>query len=265
MRYLKYAPADMRERLEAACAQGNSRLYNTGIFPGVVSDMFALPFLACCERVDLVRITEMINYGEYYSADFARGMGIGGKLVDTQALATALAGHDAAGHMDPPIRFLAESVGTEIDEISLVDVAFAPANQKIVVEDLVIEPGTVGAYRLCYEGRAKGKPVVEASFVTRWDNTAAPDWTSPRSGSAGCYRIEVEGSLALAVDIDLVGQRDSAEQTRGFPTRGAALGANLLGAGAAVNAIPFLCRAEPGVYGSNDLPRDGDLRVLRGL
>jgi hypothetical protein len=33
----------------------------------------------------------------------------------------------------------------------------------------------------------------------------------------------------------------------------------------AINAIPYLCRAEPGLYGSMDLDRNRDLRVVRDL
>lgn len=265
MCYPKYAPVEMRDPLESACAAGGSRLLTTGIFPGVVSDLVATSLLACCERVDKVRIIEMLNYGEYYSADFARGMGVGGPLPDAKSMEAALAEHDAAGHMSPPIRFLGERIGAEITEIRLSDVGFAPATRRIEFDGLVIEPGTVGAYKLCYEGLSYDRAVVETWFVTRFDYDAAPDWPVPRGDSKGCYRIEVQGSLSLGVDVDLMGRRDIPAQTRGFPTHGAALGANLLGAGAAVNAIPFLCAADPGVYGMTDLHHSGNLRLLSGL
>jgi hypothetical protein len=32
----------------------------------------------------------------------------------------------------------------------------------------------------------------------------------------------------------------------------------------AINAIPYLCQAEPGLYGSLDLDRRRDLHVIRG-
>ncbi|CAA0124457.1 2,4-diaminopentanoate dehydrogenase [Mycolicibacterium vanbaalenii] len=265
MCYPEYAPEELRGPIEAACAEGNSRLFTTGIFPGIINDLMTTPFLACSERVDLVRITEMLNYGEYYGADFARGMGVGGPIPDPKSMEGALAGHDAAGHMSPPIRFLGSRIGAEIDEIRLAGVEFAPAVNRVEVEDLVIEPGSVGAYKLCYEGLSKGRPVVETWFVTRFDYDSASDWPAPRSGSKGCYRIEIEGSLSLKVDIDLMGRRDSPSQTRGFPTSGAALGANLLGASAAVNAIPLVLKLDPGVYGMSDLHHNGDLRLFSGL
>jgi hypothetical protein len=31
----------------------------------------------------------------------------------------------------------------------------------------------------------------------------------------------------------------------------------------AINAVPYLCRAEPGLYGSLDLDRTHDLQVIR--
>jgi hypothetical protein len=105
---------------------------------------------------------------------------------------------------------------------------------------------------------------VEFAFVTRYDNTAGPDWPAARGDYRGCYRIEIEGSLSLDCDFNLVGHRADAEQTMGFATSSAQLGAYLMTTAPAINAIPYLCRAEPGLYGSMDLDRGHDLHVLRG-
>ncbi len=264
--YPKYAPAGLREPIEAACAKGGSRCYSTGIYPGVINDTVLMAFLACCERVDKVTVTEILNYGEYYDVNFARHMGLGAPLQGAEeALSKALAEHNAKEQMGVGIRNLGERLGLEMDEIRIGDVAVAPAVERVEVEDLLIEPGTVGAYRLSTVGYVKERPVIEFRFVTRYDNAAAPGWPAPRDGGTGCYRIEVEGSLSLQVDINVVGHRHSPEQTRGFPTSSAALGANLIGSSAAINAIPFLCQAKPGLYGSMDLDRTYDLHVLRGV
>ena len=47
----------------------------------------------------------------------------------------------------------------------------------------------------------------------------------------------------------------------GFPTDSAQLGAYLMTTAPAINAIPYLCQAEPGLYGSLDLDRRRDLHV----
>ena len=133
----------------------------------------------------------------------------------------------------------------------------APGPRRAEVEGLVIEPGTFGALRHVTQGWAGGRPVVEFAFVTRYDDAAAPEWPRARGGYGGCYRIEVEGSLSLDVDVNLVGHRaESDAETGGFAASSAQLGAYLMTTAPAINAIPFLCRAEPGLYGSMDLARD---------
>ena len=106
----------MREQVEAACRSGGSRCYGTGVFPGVMSDVIPMALLAGCERVDRIRITEMLNYLEYYGADEARLSGIGESLESGLERARRV----AAGTKDlvsAAILHLAERLGVQIDEI----------------------------------------------------------------------------------------------------------------------------------------------------
>jgi 4-hydroxy-tetrahydrodipicolinate reductase len=260
--YPKYAPVAMREQVEAACRSGGSRCYGTGVFPGVMSDVIPMALLAGCERVDRIRITEMLNYLEYYGADEARLSGIGDSLESGLERARRV----AAGTKDlvsAAILHLAERLGVQIDEIRTGGVDVAPAQQRVQVESLIIEPGTVGAVRHITEGHAGGRSVIELQFVTRYDNAAGPDWPAPEGSRTGCYRIEVEGSLSIGCDLNLVGHRKSSTQTRGFASESPQLGAYIMTTAPAINAVPFLCEAEPGLYGSMDLDRGHDLHVIR--
>ena len=260
--YPKYAPPEIREQVEAACRSGGSRCYGTGVFPGVVSDVIPMALLAGCERVDRVRITEMLNYIEYYGAGEARLSGIGESLESGLERARRVAA-GTKGLVSGAILHLAERLGVEIEEIRTTGVDVAPAQERVQVEGLVIEPGTVGAVRHTTEGHAGGRSVIEMAFVTRYDNAAGPDWPAPEGSRTGCYRIEIEGSLSISCDLNLVGHRDSTAQTRGFARESPQLGAYLMTTAPAINAVPFLCEAEPGVYGSMDLDRSHDLHVIR--
>jgi hypothetical protein len=262
--YPKYAPPEIREPIEAACAAGRSRCYGTGVYPGVMSDVIPMSLLAACERVDRIRVTEILNYIEYYGAAEARQIGIGGPMDSALATAEKV----AAGTkvlVSAGIEHLGERLGVTIDEVRTGDVAVAPAVERAEVEGHVIEPGTFGALRHVTQGCVEGRPVVEFAFVTRYDNHAAPDWPAARGGYGGCYRIEVDGSLSLDCDFNLVGHRATAAQTMGFPTSSAQLGAYLMTTAPAINAIPYLCEAPPGLYGSMDLDRGRDLHVLRDV
>ena len=262
--YPAYAPPEMRDPIEAACRAGRSRCYSTGVYPGVMSDVIPMALLLGCERVEKIRVTEILNYIQYYGADEARLIGIGGPMEEAETYAHRVA-EGTKTLVGAAIMHLGARLGIEIDEIRTGDVGVAPARQRAEVEGVVIEPGTFGALRHVTQGCVGGRPVIEFAFVTRYDDTAGPDWPAARGGYGGCYRIEVDGSLSLDVDINLVGHRDTSEQTRGFATSSAQLGAYLMTTAPAINAIPYLCRAEPGLYGSMDLDRSHDLRVVRGL
>jgi 4-hydroxy-tetrahydrodipicolinate reductase len=260
--YPKYAPPDMRDPVEAACQRGRSRCYGSGVFPGVMSDVIPMALLTGCERVDRIRITEILNYVEYYGADEARLIGIGGPLDAGLERARRV----AAGTKDlvgAAIRHLGERLGLTIEELRTGRVEVAPALDAREVEGFVIEPGTTGALRHITAGCVDGHPVIEFAFVTRYDNSAGPDWPRPRHPYTGCYRLEIAGSLSIDCDLNLIGHRDSLEQTKGFAPESAQLGAYLMTTSPAINAVPFLCRAEPGLYGSMDLDRDQGLHVIR--
>ena len=176
--YPEFAPVAMRDQVEAACRRGGSSCYGTGVFPGVMSDVIPMALLVGCERVDRIRITEMLNYLEYYGADEARLSGIGDSLESGLERARRV----AAGTKElvsPAILHLAERLDVQVDEIRTGGVHVAPAQQRVHVESLIIEPGTVGAVRHITEGLARGRSVIELEFVTRYDNTAGPDWPAP--------------------------------------------------------------------------------------
>ena len=260
--YPEFAPLAMRDQVEAACRLGGSSCYGTGVFPGVMSDVMPMALLAGCERVDRVRITEMLNYLEYYGADEARLSGIGDSLESGLDRAHRV----AAGTKElvsPAILHLAERLDVQIDEIRTGGVDVAPAQQRVQVENLIIEPGTVGGVRHITEGLAGGRSVIELQFVTRYDNAAGPDWPAPEGSRTGCYRIEVEGSLSICCDLNPVGHRENSTQTRGFARESPQLGAYLMTTAPAINAVPFLCEAAPGLYGSMDLDRSHHLHVIR--
>jgi 4-hydroxy-tetrahydrodipicolinate reductase len=258
------APPEVRDPIVAACAAGGARCYSTGVYPGLMSDTVPMALLAGCERVDRIRITEILNYIQYYGAAEARQIGIGGPMDAAEEYAQRV----AAGTMTivgAGIRHLGRRLGVEIEELRTGAVEVAPALERAEVEGYVIEPGTFGALRHVTQGWAGGRPVVEFAFVTRYDDAAAPDWPRARGGYGGCYRIEVHGSLSLDVDVNLIGHREQPSQTNGFATSSAQLGAYLMTTAPAINAIPFLCRSEPGLYGSMDLDRTQDLHVVTGF
>jgi 2,4-diaminopentanoate dehydrogenase len=60
--YPSSARPDVLERLNAACHEGNSTLFSTGVDPGFFSDYLPVVLSGCSRRIDGVRIYEMAVY-----------------------------------------------------------------------------------------------------------------------------------------------------------------------------------------------------------
>lgn len=58
----KAAGSGAQERLQAACEEGGTSIYTSGIDPGYGNAGLAINTLALCKRVDRVRMMEIVNY-----------------------------------------------------------------------------------------------------------------------------------------------------------------------------------------------------------
>jgi 4-hydroxy-tetrahydrodipicolinate reductase len=138
------------------------------------------------------------------------------------------------------VKALAAGLGVELDELREVHERL-PAPHKIDLGFGVVEEGTTAALRFEVQGMVDGKPRIVLEHVTRLDDALAPDWPQP-AGHSG-YRVVVTGNPNYTLDLQMMGD-DGDHNTAG-----------LVGtAGRIVNAIPYVCRAEPGLLSGLDLP-----------
>ena len=65
---LVYPPAadqSVVARLEDACRKGGTTCFTSGIDPGWANDLVPLALSGACERIDALRVTEILNYATY--------------------------------------------------------------------------------------------------------------------------------------------------------------------------------------------------------
>src|SRR5262249_43239958 len=62
------ANPDIVARLEAACRKGGTSCFTSGIDPGFANDALPILLLSACERVDSVRVMEILDYATYDQA-----------------------------------------------------------------------------------------------------------------------------------------------------------------------------------------------------
>ena len=140
--------------------------------------------------------------------------------------------------------------GRRLGALAAQEVATAPIHAPAVS----IAPGTVAAQRFSWHGTVDGKPVISARV--NWlmgERDLDPPWSF---GSAGeRFEIEVEGEPSVRVTVHGLHPPDPTQDL----DRNPGLAATAMHC---VNAIPYVCRAAPGIRTYLDLPlvsgRDGD-------
>ncbi len=97
------------------------------------------------------------------------------------------------------------------------------------------------ALRFEVQGIVGGQARIVVEHVTRLDDALCPDW--PQPVGAGGYRVIGDGHAELPV-------RRADDRVGGGQGDPGVIGT----AGRIVNAIPFVCAAEPGLLSALDLP-----------
>lgn len=238
------APADLRERIGAACAAGNASIFVSGVDPGFINDILPVLLAGFCERVDEVRAFELFNYSSYAQEEAVRNLvGMGQPMDATPPMLIPGVPTMVWGGA---IRLMARGLGLELDDIrETLDKRALPRTVETQLGRF--DEGTMGAFRLEIQGIVNGRPLLVIDHVTRIVNDIVPEWPMPKGD--GAHGVKLTGRPNLTVTFDP--EEDGS----------AAGGGNTTAAARIVNAIPFVCAAAPGMLDALQVP----LATGRGL
>jgi 4-hydroxy-tetrahydrodipicolinate reductase len=239
----KTADTAMVERLDAACQEGGTSCFFSGIDPGFANDLLPIALTSACERVDSVRVLEILNYDTYDQPEVLFGtMGFAQPLDHVPLLlfpgALTYAWGGAIGQ-------IAESLGVDVEEIREThEKASLDHDVSLAVGE--VPAGTMSGLRFEVQGIVGGRPAIVIEHVTRLDDSVAPEWPQGHG-----YRIEIKGSPSFTVDVEMEGE-DGDHNTGGLIATAMRI----------INAIPAVCAAEPGMLSTFDLPLYGALHLM---
>lgn len=228
--------AALRGRIEAACAAGGTSLYSTGSSPGFITEAMVMPLLSLSRRHDCLTIDEFADLESRNSPDLLFNvMGFGQPMQAFDQRRTAHVKADFAASLAQ----MADAHGLKIDEwVATGD--YAAAAETVEIAAGTVAAGSVAAQRITISGEKDGQQ--RLCFRANWYVTrkiSKPDWDLRESG----WRVQVAGDTPLDVAITFpVAPEDYAAFTPG------------LTAHRAVNAIPAVCAAAPGIRTTADLP-----------
>ena len=229
-----------RARLVEACERGGSSLFGSGISPGWV-ELMGIVTASICDRVDKVTIAEASDTTLYDSPDTERPAGFGRPIDDPDLPGMATRGTAVFGEA---VALVADALGVELDDV-VCDEEYATTTEDVVMESWTIPAGHVAGVAATWRGTLAGRTVVEVGVRWKKGQTLEPDWTIEEG-----HVITVEGMPTVRARLDYLPPPDFQATTfADFMVIGMVMTAM-----PAVNAIPYVVAAPPGIVTYTDLP-----------
>lgn len=226
----------LRERVAAACAAGGSTLHSTGSSPGFITEAVPLVLASIQRELSGIAIDEYADLSRRDSPELLFDvMGFGRERT---AVNEVLAPHMLAS-FGPSLRLVADAVGLPLDEV-VAHAELATARTDVRIAAGTIPAGTVAAQRITVSGLRGGAEL--ACFRATWYCTPdlAVDWPIGATG----WHVSVRGDAPLEVDLRFA-----------VPLERMAAVSPAFTANRAVNVVPAVCAAEPGIRSSVELPQ----------
>jgi hypothetical protein len=231
-----HRPASMdpavRERVEAACGQGGTSIHSTGSSPGFITEALPIVLTSIQRQLESVIIDEFADLSQRDSPDLLFNiMGFGRSPGDFDPRRLE---HGRVS-FGPSLELLADALSLPLDGLEASG-ELATVRRTTEIAAGTLEAGTVAAQRITVAGLRDGRPLLR--FRANWycSTDLEPAWELRETG----WRVQVDGDASLDVDIRF---RAQLGQMSGYT------------ANRAVNAVPLVCAAPPGIRTTLDLPQ----------
>ena len=238
-----HRPAE-RAALEEAAQEGGATFLGTGFEPGF-ANVVAGFLTGACRRVHSVKLVETLDCTTYPVQDVWKVLGFGKPPREPLTILDPEKQRYGLGYFET-LDMIATMLGIELDS---KEAFVEPA---VLTRDLDLgwvqyAAGTAGGQRRTYRGLRNGRPVVELAICwTMSDDALEPRWSDPKG-----FSVVIEGTPRVDAVIRFGNPGEDVMTVLMDST-----------AVAAVNAIPFLCSAQPGVITPIDLPIIGSQGVV---
>jgi hypothetical protein len=230
---------EARARIQQAAEAGGASVYGSGVNPGWIEYIAAVAS-GVSRDLRSIRITESFDLA-FLSADsnqddfgWGRPAGDPGHADD---VAKGVAEFRDAAEM------MARVLGITLDDIRY-EVQFAHATKDLDVAGRSVKEGTVAGIDITWFGIADGAAVIELNARWTLGRDIEPAWETLMG-----YLIEVRATPHVVMRVDFVPQNMETAAIEDLAAVGTTLTAQ-----PAVNAIPAVVAARPGIVTYADLP-----------
>jgi 4-hydroxy-tetrahydrodipicolinate reductase len=223
-----------RERLEAACREGNSSFFSSGINPGFSADALAFAISAVADRIDHIHCIELVDMAHYTSGQIVHeAIGMGKPADYSTPLENDGPVEENAYYTSALL--MQDGFDMTFDEVvRSTEKAFA--QEAIECPWGVIEKGTIAGLRMRLRGLVGGKPRFTSDMVWKVTDNVPDDW--PTGDSSWIVAIEGDPAINCHIDIESKTGRTVSHVT----------------SAAAFNRVRDVIAAEPGIRTRLDFP-----------
>lgn len=230
-------------RIEAACQKGGAVLHGTGIHPGGLTDKVPLIASAFVTNINFIRSEEFSDLRTYDAQDVVTDIMMFGKTAEQ--VAGSIMKDVLADGFTQSIDMIADGIGVKLDKDYTVKHKWSLATADIESPFGILEKGTIAAQYFAWQGCVKGKPVIEAAVNWYMGNkNLEAGWDLGKER----FEMEVVGDNRIQLVTEGL-HADSADH--GAVEDESALVATSMHC---VNAVPYVCKASPGIKTYMDLP-----------
>jgi 2,4-diaminopentanoate dehydrogenase len=242
--YPKSLPQPELDRLLAACETGRSSIHGTGLNPGSLSGTMPLALSGFSRRIDRVTLQERADWSFYESTHITFDNMRFGCPPDEVTEAKSDFLRFNSGIFKEEVQLIADSLGAGIEEITTsVELTLAENDHDIFGCHLAA--GTVAGQRWRWQGRRHGEVLVEIETLWTVGGEYPSHWPKPADG----WTLVIEGDPSLRAHFFAL-----ASFERRAPITEHVQAASIATAMQAINSIPAVCAAAPGVATMADLP-----------
>lgn len=240
-----------RDRIADACTRGGASMFGTGISPGWV-ELMGLATASICDRIDKLSIHEASDTTLYDSPTTELPCGFSRPIDDPELPGMAEQGTAVFGEA---VAMLADALGVELDEI-VCEAEYAQTTEDLVMDSWTIPAGCVAGVAASWQGRVGDRTVVELTVRWRKGQTLEPDWQIAEG-----HVIQVEGRPTVKTTLEYLPPPDFEATTfADFMVLGM-----IMTAMPAINAVPVVVAAPPGIVTYADLPLPLPSGLVSGL
>ena len=242
--YPKALPAADLAKLEAACEKGQATVHGAGLNPGWISGILPLTMSGMTRKLEHIRLQERADWS-FYESTFITfdNMCFGGPLENVSEDANDFIRFNS-GIFKEMIWMLGDKLNAGLEEVT-AEVEVLPAPRDALIFDRELKAGTVGAQRWLWSGKRGGKSLIEIETYWTVGGAYPEHWPNPDMG----WTMTLEGDPSQKVHF-----LNLASFTRDVPFPEHVRSASVATAMHAVNAIPAVCAAKPGIATMADLP-----------